>query len=501
MPLIPPAEFAPDQPALSEFTDIVLNVVPLTKESYGPLRSLEPFSDALDSQCRGVVSVQDSDLATFTFAGTETTLNMITGGDITWNDVSQAGAYSTGDQEYWRFGQFHDLVIATNFIDPVQAYDMSSPTLFADLAAGAPKGRHIAIVRNFCVVANTNDPSDSNVPMRVWWSAYNNATDWPVPGSADAQAKQSDFTDLVGDQGAITGLVGHLGGADGAVFFARGVWRMVYQGPPTVFGFYPAEGVSGTRASNSIVHIGPTVYYLAEDGFAVFDGTRSQPIGGQKVDRWFFDRVDHNYLDQVIGAVDPINKLVFWIFPSTAATVPGAPDTMLIFNFQIGRWSYAETSAEWLLRSLSFGVSLDGLDALFPGGIDSIPYSLDSRLFVGGAVQLSAIDTDHKLAFFAGQTLEAQIATRTAQPFDGMRAWVRSVRPLVDGGVPTVAMGLRDRLVDTVAFGSDVAMNSMGESPQRADGRYISALVKVPAGSNWEHMRGIDLDAEKGGWR
>lgn len=500
MALIPPAEFAPDMPALANSSARILNVVPRTQESYGPLRGLEPFTSALDAICIGAVSVEDADLSAFTFAGTATKLYNNTGGATTWTDVSQAGNYTTSDQEYWRFAQWKNLILATNFGDPVQSYEMGVSTDFADLSADAPQGRHVAVIRNFAVLANTNDATDGNVPQRIWWSEYNEPSSWPAPGSAAAAAAQSDFTDLVGDQGQITGLVGHLGGSDGAVFFARGVWRMIYQGPPVVFGFYPAEGVKGTRASNSIVHMGPVVYYLSEDGFAVFDGTSSKPIGVQRVDKWFFENANLTYLDHVIGSYDPVGDLVLWLFPSSASE-SGAPDKILIYNWKINRWSYADVSAEWLVRSITPGISPDSMDTPFPSGLDSVPYSLDSRFFLGGAMQLAGFDSDHKLGYFQGETLAGTIETQEAQPFAGQRAFVRSVRPMVDGGTPTVGIGTRGRLADSVTWGSDVAMNDMGESPQRADARYIRAVVKIPASTDWNHMRGVDVDAAPAGWR
>ena len=135
---------------------------------------------------------------------------------------------------------------------------------------------------------------------------------------------------------SVTGLVSNLGGADGAVFFERGVQRMIYQGPPAIFGFYPAEGVRGCNASNSIVQVGPVVYYLGEDGFYVFDGTSSQPIGAQRVDKWFFGNVDQTHIDKVIGAVDAINKIVFWVYPSIGST-DGVCDQVLLYNWAINR--------------------------------------------------------------------------------------------------------------------------------------------------------------------
>ena len=134
-------------------------------------------------------------------------------------------------------------------------------------------------------------------------------------------------------------------------------------------------------------------------------------------------------------------------------------------------------------------------------------------MFIGGALQLAAIDADNKLAFFSGDNMAAQIATSTTQIVQGqpdpntgalrpgMRAFVRSVRPLVEGGSPTVALSLKQTLTQTLTWTADVAVNTMGECPQRGEGRYVTGLVKLAAGDVWDHFQGIDVEADPAGWR
>lgn len=496
MVAVPIAQFAPDLPELSSGSAIVLNVVPRTKDSYGPLAALNPYADALSSDVIGAIALEDTSLQTYIFAGTATKLWKIAGAATSFTDVSGA-TYTTGQGEYWRFAQYKDLVVATNFDDKIQVFDLSSSTTFTDLASAAPHSRFIMVLKGFVVVANTSDAVGGSLPMRCWWSAYNDPTNWPTPGSALAQQTQSDYNDIVGPMGAITGLVSNLGGADGAVFFERGVMRMIYQGPPAVFGFYPAEGVRGCNASNSIVQVGPVVYYLGEDGFYVFDGTSSQPIGVQRVDRWFFSNVDQTHLDKVIGAVDAINKIVFWIFPSIGSS-NGVCDTVLLYNWAIDRWSYGSMSTDWVFRALSFGKTLEDLDVY--GALESVPYSLDSRAWIGGQLQLAAFNAAHELSYFQGNNLAAEVATSEAQLFPGKRSWVNSIRPLIDGGTPTLSVWQRQTLIEAQSFGPQVAVNAMGECPQRSEGRYVGAVMRTTDGDVWDHFMGVDVTASQAGW-
>ena len=493
---VPIAQFAPDLPELSSGSDIVFNVVPRTKESYGPLAALNPYADALSSDVIGAIALEDTTLQTYVFCGTAEALWKIAGAATAFTDVSGT-TYSTGEGEYWRFAQYKNLVLATNFDDPIQVYDLSSSTEFADLSADAPKARFIMVLKGFVVVANTSDGVGGTLPMRLWWSAYNEPATWPTVGSATAQEKQSDYNDAVGPMGAITGLVSNLGGADGAVFFERGVQRMIYQGPPAIFGFYPAEGVRGCNASNSIVQVGPVVYYLGEDGFYVFDGTSSQPIGVQRVDKWFFSNVDQTHLDKVIGAVDAINKIVMWVFPSIGSS-NGVCDMVLLYNWAIDRWSYAAMGTDWIFRALSFGKTLEDLDVYIT--LEDVPYSLDSRAWIGGQLQLAAFNSAHELSYFQGDNLAAQVATSEAQLFPGLRSWVNSIRPMIDGGQPTLSAWYRQTLIEARTYGPQVAVNGMGECPQRSEGRYVGAVMRTESGDVWDHFQGVDVTAEQAGW-
>lgn len=372
----------------------------------------------------------------------------------------------------------------------------SAGTITPTIQTIAPQAKYADIAKNFMIVGNTNDQTNGPQPQRVWWSALNDPTNWPTPGTTIAAIYQSSYNDLFGPGGEITGIVGNLGTADVAVFLEHEVWRGVYAGPPVIFDWFPAEGVRGTRMPNSIVHLGPNVYYIGEDGFYVFDGTTSTPIGVNKVDKTFFANLDQNNLDKVYGAADPINKYIYWIYPSTSAS-GAVPDSVIIYNWVLDRWSSAQQTCEVIFRSLSFGYTLDGLTAF--GTLDSLTLPFDSRAWTGGSVILSGFDSSHQLAYFNGPNLKATIETSEFSPAGDGYTYVKNTRPLIDGGTPTVAVAARVRLVDPINFGSASNMNSLGTCPLLANGRYIRAQVQVPAGQTWTHFQGVDMDITTNG--
>jgi len=493
--VVPVGPWMPDMPDLNNpGSTKAINVYPVTERSYGPFVAPAVYSGPLASRCQGFYTCIDDGGNVYVFAGDAADLWELTVSSTSFSKVSaSAGGYSPPADDFWRFALLNDIVHATNINNPVQAFTLQSSTKFAPLATAAPQARYLAVVKNFLVLANTSDPVYGSRVQRVWWSAWNDSTNWPTPGTATAAQFQSDFQDILGDHGWCQGIVGNLGTADGAAFFEHAVWRMLYMGPPSVFYFLPAEGVKGTPAPGSIVQNGALVYYYAEDGFQRFDGTFSTPIGNERVDAFFQKNVDSANLHRIVGTVDVIHKCVIWAVPFLGNS-GGNPNVLLIYNYEIDRWAMAMVTCEIIGRALTFGYTLAGLDAIAPSDeLALLPYSLDSRVWDGGNIALASFDTSHQLNYFHGSNLAATVATVEQAPFGGRRGRVRLLRPLVDGGTPSVAVGVRDRQVDPYALGPAVAINNRGVCPQQLSGRYLRAEITVPAGQAWSHCQGVEV--------
>lgn len=369
-----------------------------------------------------------------------------------------------------------------------------SGSITPTIAYIAPKARYIGVVKGFLVAGNTNDSVSGNQPQRVWWCGLNDPTNWPTPGTATAAQFQSSYNDLFGDSGWIKGIVGNLGTADGAVFMEHAIWRMVYVGPPVVFNFFQAEGVRGTEAPGSIAQLGGTAFYFGEDGFYSFDGTSSLPIGFNKVDKTVLADLDPSYISRMTGAIDPINKLYLCAYAG-AGNIGGNPNRLLAYHWPTGKWSLINQNAELILRSLTFGNNV--LDVVGAVSLETASYNLfpmDSSVWIGGQTLMAAFDTTHKLSYFNGDNMEAVIDTTEEEPVPGQLTFVQNCRPQVDGGVPTVAFGVRNRQVDPVVFNNAVALNSTGTCPQTVNGRYIRGQITIPAGSDWTHAQGLQVE-------
>lgn len=519
MTVLPFAEWRPDMPDLAEATTIATNCVALTEESYGPVNSFVQYSyNALNGPCVGAELAEDVALNTYVYAATATDLFEISPSSNNWNNVSSSpGAYTTATGDNFRFAQYKQLMLATNYANPIQSMTLGSGA-FAELSTGAPNARHIAVAKSFCIVANTSDPVGGVNPDRVWWSAANDPTNWPTPGTPEAQQTQSDYDDIPGYQGGITGLVPNLTGVDCAVFFERGIQSMIYVGPPDVFNFYPVVNSRGCRFPNALVDLGSMVYYPAEDGFYSFDGSNFTPLGAQKFDKWFLANVDQAHPELVIGAPDVTNRAIMWMFKSIYNTSL-YPDMALYYRWDIGRATPLQgLNLQWITRTA------------VPAASSYLPPQ--NAALIKNALQLAGITyPGNWLAYPTGIPLPAQIATKAVQITPGYRSFVRSVRPLCgvgsgtevslsnesgviltnesgivlttepgSGTTLTAAVSARTNYSDSEIFGVDVAVNSMGECPQRSDGRYHRFRVTLGRGP-WGPGLGVDVQAVRSGLR
>lgn len=491
----------PDQADfLNEGSPNCRNVYPRTVKSYGPVASPVPYSGALDARCQGAVAYLDNLGNVNLFAGTKTKLWRLVAGSVNWTDVSKVGGYNCSDTAEWQFNYFNGTVIANNYSDPIQKFTIASDAAFSDLSATAPKARYAAVVANFLMTAGTFDATDQDQPQRAWWSGANDATSWPTPGTNAAAQVQSSFNTLLGDNGFITGVVGDLGNADGAIFMERGVFRVIYAGPPNIFSFPRAEGVVGCVAPGSIVTYGNVAYYLGPDGWRSFDGGSGQPIGEGKFDKTFYADLDQTNITRIVGTIDAINKLLIWAYPGQG-NVNGNPNRLLLYSPTLQRASIVDMTCETIARMLSVGYTLDQLYTVLGYSLDNLPAPLDSRVWTGGSLLLGTFDTNHKLNYLTGQNLAPTVDTSEQQPFPGRRWFCKGVRPLVDGGAPSVAVGRRETLQSAVQFTSAAPINGLGTCKVRTSGRYGRARITLPAGSTFSHILGVEIEGGERGIR
>ena len=476
--------YAPDLPVLgNRLGPVIKNVIPQVK-GFKQLNSLSAYSSALDAYCRGAFTANDADGNVNSYAGNATKLYRLV--STTMTDSSKSGGYSCAADSYWHFEKFGNQVIASNFDDTPQLLTLGGTT-FADLTGSPPNFRHAGVGgpgNAFFIVGNTFDASDGNVPNRVRWPGIGTVTSWTVSAST-----QADYQDLEGAGGWVQSVIG---GEIVYVFQERSIYRMSYVGSPVVFQFDNIEDARGAFAERSVIKVGGVIYYLADDGFYALAGDQSYPIGAG-IDKTFLADLNDDYLYRVTAGAFPKDKVIMWSYAGSGSS-DGTPNKVLMYNWGSKKWCFAEFDHELIYRAQSIGVTLDGLDALY-AQLDDIPFSLDSRVFMGGALEMAAFDTDHKQAFFTGSALAAVLETGEVNFNPGGRSEITEVIPLVDGGTHTVQVGTRDTQDGTVSWSSASTENASGICPVRANSRYHR--FRVNNTGSFTDAIGVMIDDEK----
>lgn len=489
MPVVNFAEWRPDSADLnSNVTADVENVL-CADGSYIPFPKVAPFSDGLEATPFGAYSARDSAGQITIFAGTAGKLWRLNNTTLAWDDVSQAmTTYNSTVSERWRFAQFGNFLVAVNANDAPQVFELGVSTEFEDLAGSPPPARYIAVWGDFLVLGGL-----TGNPNRVHWSGLNNIEMW-TPGT-----QNSDFQDFP-DGGDVHGMTN----ATNPIIFQKGAIRLgtFVPGSTEVFTFQKIHDKRGSAAPYAIATRGAYTFFADSGGFFQIgpDGSLA-PIGFEKVDRTIFNRINGSDLFGIIGEVDPFYSRVYWAvkYDSTSA----AFDRLIVYDWNLTRWTQIDLNIDILfpLASGTIGYTLEGLDDVSTS-LDALPFSLDSKVWQGGAPVMAAFDINNMLGFFSGNNAEATITTQEMGDVSGMVQRVNTMFPLVDTNDVYVSIGARMRRGDDFVWGMEAAPSSnTGIVRKKCRARFHKFRVRIPEDIVWNHAQGLNVDAVGAGMR
>jgi hypothetical protein len=475
--------YTPFRDMVVEGPDAPLTYVgdPLT---FGGLPLTSPIGDpTLPEAAKGAVQVFDRFGSPRVYAGTTLGLYGLQGSAFVkgYEPVFQLDA-----QNLWSFVSFGWSLVALHpQVAPLVA-DVGGDGTFSPLGGSPPIASCGARVGNFLVLGNLDneaDPDGAQQPQRIRWSGFNNIE---VPWITDP-ATQADFNDMPSEGGAVTAISGR---EYGTVFQERSVSRMTYSGLPTVFDIETIEENRGAISAGAVADIGAFVFFIAEDGFYIWNGTNASPIGDNKVNRYFFNRLNYNARRHIVSAVDVVNKCVMWAFPTGSSSVP---DEIIIYSYKENRFSHSDKVVETLLSGYTLDTSLDDLT----GNLDTgYPISFDDDFYKGRRPYLAGFDSNHTFGFFDGAAREVTLDTAEYTGPGGLRVFSNLARPIVDLATPaaTIQPIYRDQFRgETPVFGSVVGQEITEECPVLVDARYVRFRMGIPAATNWSHARGVEL--------
>ena len=481
-------EWTPDQPDLaSAGVTGAHNVVPAVR-GYRCMKGIAAVSTAATGDILGMYAGKTDNGAASLYAGDTTKIYRLDQSDSSLVDKSKAGGYSTSSGNVWRFVQFGETLLATNFSDAIQTSTVGG-SAFADLAGSPPRAQHICVVRDQVMVADTNDV-DGDKPYRIRWSGINDHTSWT------AGSNLSDYQDIV-DFGDCTGVTG---GEYAIALFERGIVRAQFVGAPLVYQFDKIHTTRGCSVAGSVAALGSSlVFFLSDDGFySLRGGQELVPIGAEKINKYFLGRLKTANRQNIRSAVDPLQQIVVWAYPSVDSA-DGSNDELIIYNYFLDRWSRATVSVTALAPLFTSGYTLEGLDAVSTS-IDALPPSLDSELWMGGTFFFAA-GADKKVQSFTGDCLSATVETGEFQ-HGQRRSIVNTIVPYVTGVSPTISAAIGSRTLQhgvIPTFSAASSVTDEGFCPLRSEGRYHR--VRLNISGDWEQAQGLDVDARSLGLR
>jgi hypothetical protein len=481
MALYPFSAWLPDQAAtVNQGVVDVRNALP-GPSGYAPFRALVPATDALAEQPLGAVQALDQTDTAYQYAGGAAALYENVDG--TWTDRSKSGGYSTAAGEIWEFAAWKNKMLATNFTDAPQAITFGG-TEFADLTTEL-RARHIAVVRNFVVFANTFDAVDGAVPSRVRWSAFDDETDYTV-----SPVTLSDYEDLKTSK-----ILRIFGGEYGVILQPESVTRMTFIGAPAVFQFDEVLPGIGVIARGAAAQAGDIIIFWSNKGFYKLEaGARATPLGEDQFDEFLKADLDRNYLDRISAVADPASRRIFFAYPG-AGNSGGRPNRLLAVDPVSNRVAPIDQEVELLAQIGGTAISLDA--AATPGDpdeIDGVEGSLDDPRWAAGPLALAAFDADFKSGFFDGDKRTATIETREFALHEGYRTRLNGFRALVDGGTITAQIGTRNDLAQAASFGPVLNARRAGRFTRRSNAAYHRFRFQISG--DWRHAIGMLIDPQ-----
>src|SRR5262249_4134842 len=173
-------EWLPDLPPLNNPGALTaLNVIPGPNNTYEGFPDLNRAATGSAGPMLGAFSARDDANNSYVYAGDSSALYVQSGLSLSaaTRSAGAGGAYSVITDDVWEFVQWGQTVIAVDgHTDTPQQISLGA-ALFQNLT-GAPKARHIAVIKDFVVLGNISD-SDTQV-QRIRWSGINNSGAWSV---------------------------------------------------------------------------------------------------------------------------------------------------------------------------------------------------------------------------------------------------------------------------------------------------------------------------------
>lgn len=512
MPMLPVPKFEPGRSRYNtSVTDDVLNVLPVA-DGYAPLPGPKPFIPAYEILAdedgnplaneddeilivgpggvplTGIISlpgtlggiyIKTADNTQIIIVGTQTALWRLTA-DNTWEDISGPSApYDVGIDRRWSFAMFGSTLLAQNFSDPEQKYDIISDSAFSDNPT-APRCAFVSVFGPFVIRGCLVDDVT--------------AVQWSAPEDIASNEAGIDNSDIQGipEGGIVNGI---LPITAGFIVFMRDSIHLMRFAPESglVFVRNLVTNYRGCIAPYSIRSLGQDDFvFYAQDGF--FRGLPMAPIGAERIDPWIQETVDYSSRLTMITGTDFRRKTVWFRYMNS-----GAAPVLLGYQWQLDLWTKSDADLADMFQAETYGVTIDQMDNYF-ATIDEIDVPYDSSFWDGGSTDLAGITSDGFLAFMNGAALAARIATNDIS-FNGMtRSFVNGCRANTDAENFTATLSSANYRGASFTAKNPVSPTTRSRFLSiRGNGAVHRILFEIPQGEDWSTFTDFTPDAVPSG--
>jgi hypothetical protein len=344
---------------------------------------------ALAAKCYGSATTRRLDDSFRTVAGTQTKLYELVANAWTDQTRTVGGDYNVGADQFWRFAQFGDTLLAANKADLLQ---QSTTTTFSDVAS-SPQASIVETVGNRVVLADTNEGSFGDSPNRWWVSGERDHTDWTPSASTNGCATNT----LVSTPGRI--FAAKRFGEQVVFYKERAMYIGTFVGAPLVLDVQQIPGDAGCSSQEAVVNVGtsdnPVHIFMGADDFWRFDGSRPVPLGGP-LRKTVYAELDPTYAYKIKTLHDRVNSRIYFFYPSDAGA--GAIDKCVVYHYRANVWGRDDRTIEACMEFLAGGITYDTLDTYF-ATYNALPtdISYDSPFWTQGRLRMGIFNTSHEL--------------------------------------------------------------------------------------------------------
>jgi hypothetical protein len=469
--------FEPDRTIYAPGSSVnVVNCIPV-QDGWGPLPDLTVISSALASQCLGAVYARTSGGAYRIFAGTATKLYEYNSATLGWTDITRlvGGNYAVATGDRWTFTVFGANLFAHQISDDIQYINVDSGTNFAIAPGSPPKAKYSWVAGEYLVLGNI-----ASFPTRIQTSGIGDASFWTVG------QKGCDFQDFP-DGGEI---MGGKGSQQGAIIFQRTRIRsMTITTGDFSFRTDVLNQDRGVISPLTITEIAPGQYfYYSADGF--FLGVEGNPIGRERVDKWFDSNIDRSALNTIRAMLDPFQKIV-WVQAQKADT----SKFLIGYHWGLDRWCYADNNVTEMASLVTPAVTVDGMD-LYYASVDLAVEPFDSRLFTGGTPTMAVFDSSNRLCYLTGTPRAATLDTADIELNPGLRSFLQKAQVYTNSPSFTLRAITSDYHGGTRTVGNAIApFSTTALVPFRSPAKIHAFRLEIPDGTDWDHVIGVEPTA------